>query len=516
MLLDVLLALAPLVLILVAIACCNTAPDIAGSIAWLCCIAVSCLYFHTDLSVALLASLSGVLASLPIALVIVVAILQVTLMVETGAMARITVLGKILAAHDRPTQILLFNCALAFILTALGAVPMAVLPVVLLSLGYPVVQAIGLPVMGYSGGCAFSLLAIPGQILAMFCGISILETWHVLARYMPLTNFAVAAACLWFAGRLPMLKQGLIPAVIVGFGCWAGIKASLILHIMPVAGILAGVVTTALLSAFLLLRGSPVIDRSLLTEKDLDKERHLSLSAAASPWIMLTLIAIAINIPLLPLHRIFFMDNPMTVQIIPGHPEHLRILAQPFLWLFVVTLACIPILKPKPGLIGECLRKWLRRSARPFLAISVYFAIAYVFNHSGKNAGWELPNAHNNMVSVLAAAAAQAFGMFYSAVAPFMGAVAGVVSGSQSASTAMLTTLHLKTSTLLGIDGIMVAVGSAVGAGVAGMLSPAKLMGSAATIDKLDTVNSIFRAFLILCAFITCSIALVSVAYILL
>ena len=136
MLLDALLALSPLLLILVAIACCNTAPDIAGGIAWAYCVAVSCLYFHTDFSVALLTSLSGLLASLPIALVIVAAIFQVTVMLETGAMARIAVLCKTLAVHDRPTQILLFNCAFAFILMALGAVPMTVLPAVLLQLGY--------------------------------------------------------------------------------------------------------------------------------------------------------------------------------------------------------------------------------------------------------------------------------------------------------------------------------------------------------------------------------------------
>ena len=516
MLLDVLLALSPLLLIVVAIACCDAAPDIAGGIAWLYCVAVSCLYFHTDFSVALLTSLSGLVASLPIALVVAAAIFQVTVLVETGAMARLAVLGKTLAAHDRPTQILLFNCAFAFILMALGVVPMTVLPAVLLPLGYTVAQSVGLPIMGYSGGCSFSMLGIPGQILAAFCGISMLETWHVLARYMPLTNFAVAAACLWFAGGLPMLKKGFVPAVIVGFGCWAGVKASAALHIMPVAGILAGAIMTVLLFGVLLLRGSPVIDRSLLTEADLESERHLSLTAAVSSWILLTLIAVAINTPLLPLHRIFFVDNPMTVQIIPGYPEHLRILSQPYLWLFVATLASAPFLKPGPGLLGECLRKWLRRAVRPFLATGVYFAIAFVFNHSGKNAGWELTGAHNNMISVLAAAAVQPFGVLYSAAAPFIGVVAGVVSGSQAASTAMLTVLHLKTSALLGIDGIMVAAGGAIGGGVAGILSPAKLMSCAASIDKLGAESSIFRALMGLCAVITCSIALVALAYILL
>jgi lactate permease len=231
---------------------------------------------------------------------------------------------------------------------------------------------------------------------------------------------------------------------------------------------------------------------------------------------MLTLIAIAINTPLLPLHRIFFVDNPMTVQIIPGHPEHLRVLSQPYLWLFVATLASAPFLKPRPGLLGECLRKWLRRSARPCLAAGMYFAIAYVFNHSGKNAAWELTSESHNMISILAAAAAQTFGVLYGAAASFIGVATGLVSGSQAASTAMLTVLHLKTSALLGIDGVMVAAGAAIGSGVAGILSPAKLMSCATSIDKPGAENRIFRALMGLCALITCSIALVSLAYILL
>jgi lactate permease len=165
-------------------------------------------------------------------------------------------------------------------------------------------------------------------------------------------------------------------------------------------------------------------------------------------------------------------------------------------------------------LLGECLRKWLRRAARPVLAASIYFAIAYVFNHSGKHANWELTGTHNNMISVLSTAAAQTFGRLYGAVAPFIGVAAGLVSGSQAASTAMLTMLHQKTSALLGIDGIMVAAGGAIGGGVASILSPAKLMSCAASIDKSGAENDIFRALLGLCAVITCSVALVSLAYV--
>jgi len=60
----------------------------------------------------------------------------------------------------------------------------------------------------------------------------------------------------------------------------------------------------------------------------------------------------------------------------------------------------------------------------------------------------------------------------------------------------------------------MVAAGAAIGSGVSSILSPAKLMSCALSIDKPGEENSIFRALMGLCALITCSIAVVSLAYV--
>ncbi len=512
MLLDVLWALSPLLLIFIAIAFCNLAPDKAGFLAWFFCIGVACLYFETDLSVALLSSLSGFLSSLPISLVVGVAILQVTVMLETGALDRIVVLAKTMAVHERATQMLLLTCGFAIILTTLGAVPITVLPPVLLALGYSVPHAIGLAVMGYSAACPVSLLGIPGQILAAFCGSSAEETWFVLAWYMPLTNFAVAAGCLWFAGGRAMLREGIIPAVIVGFGCWAGTYSSALLRVTPVGGVIAGVVIVLLLCLFLRLKRTPIIDRSLLTEKDKAAERHLPLLAAISPWLLLTVICILINAPWLPLHAILFVDHPMTVHIIPGQPVHMRIFSQPYLWLMVSTVACVPFLKPRPGLLRDCVGKWLRRMIRPVLALSIYFVIAYVFNHSGKNGQWELTNVNNNMIALLAASAAQSLGVLYGAAAPFLGIGAGVISGSQAATIAMLSTLHMQTAAILGVNGPFVAAAGAMGGGISGMLSPAKLMTAGSTIDSRGQEGAILRSILGLCGVITLTVSLVCVA----
>ena len=75
----------------------------------------------------------------------------------------------------------------------------------------------------------------------------------------------------------------------------------------------------------------------------------------------------------------------------------------------------------------------------------IFFAIAFVLNHSGKSAGaaggaW-VPTADGgiNMVKVVADACAGAFQQAYSGVAAFLGLLGGFISGSEASSIAMLS-----------------------------------------------------------------------------
>ena len=72
------------------------------------------------------------------------------------------------------------------------------------------------------------------------------------------------------------------------------------------------------------------------------------------------------------------------------------------------------------------LRKWLKRAPRPMLASAVFFAIAFIINHSGKGLDWQLTDPTHNMVYVVANASAAAFGTFLSLRGAFPGAVGRV------------------------------------------------------------------------------------------
>ncbi len=110
--LSIILSLLPILLVLILLIWRRMAADIAGLIGWVVTILVAILGFQTAPSVALLSSLAGVVASFPITLMVAASLLQVFIMIDSGALARVVTLIKTIspaiscADHDRQTSAL--------------------------------------------------------------------------------------------------------------------------------------------------------------------------------------------------------------------------------------------------------------------------------------------------------------------------------------------------------------------------------------------------------------------------
>ena len=125
---------------------------------------------------------------------------------------------------------------------------------------------------------------------------------------------------------------------------------------------------------------------------------------------------------------------------------------QAYTWVLVATLIAIPFYRMGAARLAAAGRKTLRRAPRPAFAAAVYFAIAFVLNHSGKapavadgKPGWAMGPDGLNMVKVVADASAGVFGQAYAGVAAFLGLLGGFISGSEASSIAMLSKLHFET-----------------------------------------------------------------------
>ena len=191
--LPVFLSLLPVLLILVLLVWRRTAADIAGVAGWICSLLIVWLYFKTPLSNTFLISLSGVIASLPITIMVATSLLQITIMKETGAIDRVVAFIKTIAPGNQVAQILILNIGFGTLLAALGATPVSILPPIMIALGYSSFVAIALPSLGYDALCTYALLGIPVVVFSNFVGLPVQEVGGYFARFMPVISTRHAA-----------------------------------------------------------------------------------------------------------------------------------------------------------------------------------------------------------------------------------------------------------------------------------------------------------------------------------
>ncbi len=500
---SVVFALLPILVILLLLVWRRLPADLAGSIGWLIAALAALLYFQTPLAVVLKSSLAGIVASFPITLMVGASLLQVFIMVETGALGRIVTMIKTISPTNQVVQIMIVNVGFGTLLAALGATPVSILPPIMLALGYSSFIAIALPALGYDALCTYALLGVPVVVFSGFVGQPVDEVGTWFARFMPVISTCIALGMLWIVGRWKLVLRGILPALLSGLT--AGFIAIGMdrLGLIPLTGIAAGLGVVLVMLLYLLASRQPIRDRRLLSDADLAAEKHIPLLAAISPWLLLVLFAMLVNLPALPYYDLTFKTLAMPVEIIPGSPEKVRLFWQAYFWILVSTLMALPFLKPTRTQLAVSLKKWLQRAPRPMLASAVFFALAYLMNHSGKSLEWALVDPARNMISVLANASAEMFGRFYPLAAPYLGLLAGFVSGSEASSIAMLTTLHLSTAEKIGAVGLLVAAVSGIGGGLASVISPAKLQNAAAAIGRIGEESAVLRVTFIISLLIT-------------
>ena len=486
-------ALLPILLILLLLILGRFPADIAGLAGWIAALLIVWLYFGTPLKNSLLISLSGVVASLPITIMVATSLLQITIMRETGAIDRVVAAIKTIAPGNQIAQILILNIGFGTLLAALGATPVSILPPIMISLGYSSFVAIALPSLGYDALCTYALLGIPVVVFANFTGLPVNEVGGYFARFMPVISTCIALAMLWLAGGWGLLRRGLLPTILAGISAGLIAIAMNAIGLVTLTGIAAGLGVVLVMFIYLKLSGQTLMDRGQLSEEDLAAEKKISLTAAISPWLILTGFALLVNAPFLPFFELTFSTLSMPIEIIPGAPEKVRLFWQAYFWILISTLLALPFLNSKKEILWASLKKWLKRAPRPMLASGVFFAIAYLINHSGVNGSWELVDQNMNMVHVIANAASQLFGGFYPAVAPFLGLLSGFISGSETSAIAMLTDIHLTTAESIGAAGLLIAAASGIGGGLASVISPAKLQNAAASIDRIGEESQVIR-----------------------
>jgi len=520
--LSVFFAVLPVIIVFLLLLLRRTPADIAGAVGWGITVFVAAFYFGTSWRVIGAASLVGAVKSFPISLMVGASIFQMTFMMETGAVRRIVVGMKAVSPRDRVAQILMINVGFGTLVTALGATPVSILPPIMIALGYSSFVAIALPAIGYDSLCTYALLAIPAVVFTNELGpiaaqqgasLTLQDAGFLFARFIPAVTTAIALGMLWIVGRGKMVAQGIIPTLLTGIAAGGTCYAMAAIDLVPLTGIAAGIVIIALMGLWLFLRRLPVYDEAALSATDREVRDGMSLARAISPWLLLLLFATLVNVKGLPFFNLVFKQLPMNVNIIPGKPEPTRALWQAYTWVLVSTLLAAPFLRPDRKQWRAIFAKTLKRAPRPMFAAVVFFCIALVIDHSGKSWDWSLADTSRNMVHVVAAAAAALFGRAYGFAAPYLGLLAGFISGSETSAIVMMSRFHIETAAALGKPlsvGLLLAAASAIGGGLASVISPAKLQNAAAIIDRIGEEGKVLRTTGMISIFITLLTALLT------
>jgi len=518
---GIILIILPIILAFVLLLFLRKSADITGVIVWVTTLTIAIFAFQTDVIIALTASAAGIVKSFPISLMVGTPILMMTFMQETGALQRLIVFFKTLGGGSRPMQILMISFGLGLFLVGIGATPTSMLPPVMLALGFNPLVAVALPSIGYDPLTTFALLGVPavvftGEYSAWGSVISLQEAGAVFAWFMPVVSLGIAISMLWIGGGRKLLfsREGLILATICGLT--AGLMAivcNVIFPLTTLTNVFAGAAVLLILLVFLKVKNKPIIDRTLLDEKDLEVERSISLRRASIPWVVLVIISLSTN--LIP--QIFnLLFNVLAFPVtIGGYPNiiNTRFLWQAYTLMLVATVVSMPFLKTNREVLSRTFSTFKRRALRPVIASAIFFAMADVMNFSGwviDSAGvWLNPtnlanglDPTNNMIFLLAGMTA-GIGILYPILAPFMGLLAGFISGSETSAIAMFTKYHVEASTAVGASAVVVAASSGIGGGLASVLSPAKIQNAAAVIDEIGIEGQVIRYGLVVALLMT-------------
>ncbi len=390
---SLLLTLLPIALILGLLIIWKKPADFSGIAGWLAISLVALLAFDTTLEVILRSTAAGFIRSFSVSLIVAMSLLQMAYMEKTGALKRIIIFIKTIARENRAVQIMMINIGFGTLMVAVGATPVSLLPPILVAMGYSTYVAIALPAIGYDALCTYALLGAPIVVFVDvangFLGkgneISLSQAGMVFYMFLPLVSTLIGLSMLWIVGRGQALKEGLLPCLVTGavIGLVAYVTNRYD-NLVVLTGILCGLAVILAMVIYLKATGKKLIDKSQLTAEELAFEKTYSLWRALSPWLILVLLILALNVPKDVFNYLYReLKMPINGLTANGAPLETRALWQAYTWILASIVLSIPFLRPSGAQIKDSLNVWIKRAPRPVFSAAIFFAIGEVMNMSG-------------------------------------------------------------------------------------------------------------------------------------
>ena len=489
---DFLMALFPILVVLLGMLLFSRSGFFMSVVGWIVTAIVAATYFKTPWKVVIGASIYGIIKALAITLAVAFTMLMIFIMKESGALDEIvkTVLS---ITKDKVQQTLFIGMGFGSLATSLGVVTPALFPPLFVALGFTPLAAVAISVLCYDPLTSFALLSIPITLPATVAwgpfgirppGIESLTdfiwsfTQHI-TLFLPVVSVGFALMMLYFVGKWEAIRKNWIQAVTAGLVLSLSALTLAFTKILPVEVI-------GVISGFLTM----VASYFLYKKKDGEKtkfDKHFV--RAASPWILLFIFSLITNYP--PVKKLLasLPGNLEVISIIGGKKIDLNVLAKVYFWILIATLISIPILKPTKEQLNRALSIWIKKIWGPFIAYSLFFAVAFIMAWSGMEIvnGKLVPMAqfkNLNMDYIIGKTLADFFGNFYPLIAPFLGLIGAFVGGSETASNVLFAKIQWgAVASTVGTSAFVAVYGAhAVAGGIASAITPSKITNAAALV----------------------------------
>ena len=480
---NIVLAAAPLVLVLFLMIARNWGGSKAGVAGWAAAVAIAVVAFGADFQLLVVAFGRGLLLALYVLYIIWMALLLYHTVNEAGA---IDVLGQELPAlaPDRAAQALLLAWVFgSFLQGASGfGVPAAVIAPLLVGLHFPPNAAVAVALLGHGWAVSFGSLGSSYLALMAATGLPGEAMASESALLLAVACLGCGLGVLLTAGGLRGLRERwfflLVVTAVMGAVQWALATAGLWTLAALGAG-MAGLVASAML-----LRPRTLVDVSGTPARLLDWQR---LAKAFVPYLLLVVIIVAGQLVFAgPLDVVEINLNFPTVETdfgwqtaagpgrsisLLGHAGALLLYASVCAFLWFRLRGTFHPEKAYEGVVIA--RKTVKGSIKSTVSIVALVAMALTMQHAG-------------MTQMLAVALSENTGALFPLLSPFIGALGAFVTGSNTNSNVIFGQLQQQTALALGTSTPIILAAQTAGGAMGSVFAPAKVVVGVSTVAGAD------------------------------
>jgi lactate permease len=430
----------------------------------------------------------------PVAWIVVAAVFLYNLSVKTG---QFEIIKNSLASitDDRRLQALLIAFSFgAFLEGAAGfGTPVAISGAMLVGLGFDPLYAAGLCLIANTAPVAFGAIGIPIVVAGQVSGLDTMSISQMVGRTLPVISVMIP---FYLVVLMAGWRRGLEvwPAALVSGGSFAlaqFLSANFLGPLLP--DIIASLTSIVCLTLFVRFWRPARVWRFPGEAASEGKARLQygggQVLRAWMPFILLSVFVAAWGVKPIQaeLDRLLLLKLPIpgldgaVVRAGVAMPAvfKLNVLGAAGTSILLTAICSLPLLGAGPRVALQTLGKTLQALRFPIVTISFILGFAYIMNFSG------MANALGNAFATT--------GKAFPFLAPFLGWLGVLMTGSDTSANALFGKLQEVTATKLGIDPVITVAANTSGGVCGKMISPQSLAVATASVGLVGKESEIFR-----------------------